>query len=72
MAQPSTTTIQVEEIHCGGCEQAIRNAFGRVDGVRDVTPDQQTNQVQLSFDEAQVTEVQLRNKLADIGFDPTD
>jgi copper chaperone CopZ len=35
----TTTTITVREIHCGGCENTIRAALPRLDGVRGVQPD---------------------------------
>ncbi|HCU95222.1 MAG TPA: hypothetical protein DHU96_21935 [Actinobacteria bacterium] len=66
-----TVTIPVREIHCGGCENTIRVALSRMEGVRGVEPDHRTNQVRVSYDEARVGEVGLREALAALGFEPT-
>ncbi len=63
-------TITVGEIHCGGCENTIRTALSRVEGVRSVQPDHRTNQVKIAYDEARTDEGSLREILAGLGFDP--
>lgn len=45
-----TMTVQVEGMTCTGCEQRIGVALRRVDGVRDVTADHTSGQVQVRFD----------------------
>jgi len=66
----TTVTITVRQIHCGGCENTIRTASSRLDGVRSVQPDHRTSQVRISYDEARVSDAGLREVLAGIGFDP--
>lgn len=61
-------TFRVEEIHCDGCENAIRNALGRVDGVVEVTPDQATNEIQVSYDDAAVKRDDIVERLDAAGF----
>ncbi len=66
----ATVTITVSEIHCGGCENTIRTALSRVEGVRSVQPDHRTNQVTIAYDKARTDENGLREVLAGLGFDP--
>jgi copper chaperone CopZ len=69
-AAMTTITIRVREIHCGGCENTIRVALSRLEGVRSVEPDHRTNRVRISYDEARVGEAGLREALAGLGFEP--
>lgn len=66
----ATATITVAQIHCGGCENTIRTALSRIDGVRTVQPSQRTNQVRVSYDETVVAETNLREHLSQLGFEP--
>jgi copper chaperone CopZ len=43
----TTITIGVREIHCGGCENTIRVALSRLEGVRSVEPGHRTNRVRI-------------------------
>jgi len=65
-----TTTITVQEIHCESCEHTIATALSRLSGVLRVTPDAETNQVKISYDELALNEANLRSALAEIGYDP--
>jgi copper chaperone CopZ len=69
-AAMTSITIPVREIHCGGCENTIRVALSRMEGVRSVVPDHRTNRVRISYDEARVGEAGLRKVLAGLGFEP--
>lgn len=64
----ATHTFRVEDIHCGGCENAIRKALTRLDGVRDAAPDSATNQVTVSFDESQTSTEHIAERLATAGY----
>jgi len=66
----ASTTIAVQEIHCASCENTIRRALGRLDGVRSVRPDAASNEVRVSYDEAKVDEASLRRRLAEAGYEP--
>lgn len=68
----TTATITVAQIHCGGCENTIRTALSRLDGVRTVQPSQRTNQVRVAYDKTVVGETDLRAHLSELGFEPTD
>lgn len=61
-------TFEVEDIHCGSCEQAIRKALGRVDGVVDAAADQTTNRVDVEFDESRVDPTAIVARLTDAGY----
>jgi copper chaperone len=43
--ETNTTTVTAPDITCGGCANAIKNAFGRVEGVDQVDVDVATKQV---------------------------
>jgi copper chaperone CopZ len=68
----TTTTIKVNEIHCAGCENAIRTVLGKMPGVTMVRPDAATSTVQVIFTTADVTEADLRTALDDLGYPPAD
>ncbi|HWC12159.1 MAG TPA: heavy-metal-associated domain-containing protein [Acidimicrobiales bacterium] len=64
-----TRTLGVAAIHCASCENTIRVALSRVDGVALVVPSAERNEVKVSFDESTVTEDQLRVRLGELGFE---
>jgi copper chaperone len=61
------TTLSAPDIVCGGCANAIKNAFGRVPGVSEVEVDVATKQVTVGH-EADLTRDQLAKVLDDAGF----
>lgn len=66
----ASTTIKVKEIHCSSCENTIRTALARLDGVRAVRPEHARNDVRVTYDEAQVDEARLRQALVELGYEP--
>ncbi len=68
----ASTTIAVKEVQCASCENTIRVALSRLDGVRTVKPDATRNDVRVQYDEAKVDEARLRRALAEVGYDPVD
>lgn len=64
----ASRTFQVEDIHCDGCEGAIRNALTRLEGVSEVRPDHTTNRVEVDFDEQRVTEEAITERLDLAGY----
>ncbi len=64
----ATHMFRVEDIHCGGCESAIRKALTRLDGVRDVAPDSATNHVTVRYDETRTSTEQIAERLATAGY----
>ena len=66
----TTTTFTVAEIHCASCENTIRTALSRLDGVSVVVPSSATNDVKVSFDAARVSGEQIKARLEEVGFPP--
>lgn len=64
------TTVTAPEIVCGGCVNAIKNAFGRVPGVSEVEVDVESKQVSVAH-ESSVTREDIVRVLDDAGFSAT-
>lgn len=67
-----TVEFKVREgtpIHCGGCEERIGRALGRIPGVETVQASRETQEVHVTFDPEQATAEQVRAKLARAGFE---
>jgi copper chaperone len=65
-------TFQVQEIHCGACEDAIRKSLSRIDGVRIVEPDAATNRVEVVYDDAATGPGAIAERLATAGYPVID
>lgn len=65
-----TRTFKVADIHCASCENTIQTALSRLPGVSLVVPSAESNDVKVSFDDATVTEGELRARLGEVGFEP--
>ena len=61
------TTVTAPEIVCGGCANAIKNAFGRVEGVSVVEVDVESKQVSVEH-EPSVSREDIVKILDDAGF----
>lgn len=66
----SRVRIQVEGMHCTGCERAVSTALARMEGVRDAKADFQEGLVHVSFDPDKVPEETLRERIAEAGYQP--
>ena len=53
-------TLKVPDISCEHCEQTITNALSPVEGVRNVRVDIPARQVQVEYDETQVSLNQMK------------
>lgn len=60
--------LTVTGMTCGGCETAVRNALGRVEGVDTVTADHVTNLVGVSYDADKITPAIIREKIEALGY----
>ena len=65
--ETNTTTVTAPDITCGGCANAIKNAFGRVDGVEQVDVDVATKQVTVRH-AAEVDRTRIVDILDQAGF----
>lgn len=63
------TTFSVD-MHCAGCENAVRTVLARTAGVIRAEADHRRNEVHLQFDPERVSEEQLRDRIRDAGFEP--
>lgn len=61
------TTVTAPDMVCGGCANAIKNAFGRVDGVTNIEVDVATKRVSVEHEPA-VTRDDIVKVLDDAGF----
>lgn len=70
-AAPTATTesvIAVEGMVCGGCEGAIEQALGKVDGVASADASHTDKRVVVRYDAARVTPQQLEKVITDLGY----
>ena len=64
----STITLSVKGMTCGGCEESVRNAVGRIDGVRHVDADHTTGTVVVATDKP-VVQATLTEAVEGAGFE---
>lgn len=60
--------LKVEGMVCNGCENRVQNALKNIDGVTNVRANHTTNTVTIMAD-ATVSEIILKEKIQDIGFE---
>ena len=60
-------TIIVEEMHCEHCEQSVKDALLKIEGIEEVRPDRQTNTVELVL-KNDVAENEIKQAIEDEGF----
>jgi len=65
-----TVDIRVAGMSCGGCEDRLAAALGRVAGVGAVAAQHETGIARVLFDDARVDEAGLRAQISVCGFDP--
>ncbi|EMA21548.1 heavy-metal-associated domain-containing protein [Haloarcula marismortui] len=61
-----STTLTVEEMSCGHCEQTVEEAIEALDGVKDAEADRDAEQVSVDGD---VSTEQLIAAVEDAGYD---
>ena len=62
-----TTNVKTPDITCGGCANSIKNALGKMDGIKNVEVDVDSKTVSIEHG-AQISREQIEAKLDDIGF----
>jgi len=67
-----TVDIRVDGMSCGGCEDRLTEALGRVAGVGTVAADHEKGNVRVLFDSRRIGEADLRERITLCGFDPLD
>jgi copper ion binding protein len=63
-----TLQLTVNGMTCGGCENAVRRAVGKLEGVESVTADHHTGLVGVNFDPDQVTASAIKEEIEAIGY----
>jgi len=63
-----TQTIRVTGMTCGGCENAVKRALGRLPGVASVEASHAAEKVTVEFDESQTNLDALKSKIATLGY----
>jgi copper chaperone len=66
----TSLTVHCPEIECEGCANAIKRSLGAVGGVQTVEVGVEDKKVTVRYDEAQVSEPALRERLGRAGFPP--
>ena len=63
-----TLTLTVTGMTCGGCENSVKRALGRLDGVGEISASHAERKVVVALDPAKVTAAQVRDKITACGF----
>ena len=63
-----TERLRVAGMTCGGCENAVKRAVGRLPGVSSVTASHEQQRVEVEFDPAKVELAAIRQKIAALGY----
>ena len=63
-----TVTLRVTGMTCGGCENAVKRAVGRLEGVIDVTASHVEQKVGVTFDPARVSTETIAQKITAAGY----
>jgi copper chaperone len=63
-----TVTLRVTGMTCGGCENAVKRALGRLDGVSDVVASHAQQSVTITFDSGKATLDAVKERIAAAGY----
>ena len=63
-----TLTLTVTGMTCGGCENAVKRALGRLDGVSDVAASHAQQSVTVTFDPGRSTLDAVKERIAAAGY----
>ena len=66
-----TKTVNVPGITCGHCVATIKREVGEVAGVKDVSAEQETRRVTISWDPETTDWVVIEEAMAEINFPPS-
>ena len=67
-----TVQLQVHGMSCAGCEQRIAKVLGRVEGVREVTADHSSGQVQVRIGPELAERAVLAERIEAAGYEVTE
>ena len=63
-----TITLTVTGMTCGGCENAVKRAVGRLPGVASVDASHLEQRVTVDYDASQVTPEAITAKITGLGY----
>ena len=63
-----TLTLHVTGMTCGGCENAVKRAVGKLPGVAEVSASHEQQRVTVAYDAAQVTPEAIAAKINALGY----
>jgi len=63
-----TLTLRVTGMTCGGCENAVKRAVGKIDGVSQVEASHQDERVDVTFDQSKVTREAIEARITRLGY----
>jgi copper chaperone CopZ len=63
-----TLQLTVNGMTCGGCENAVRRAVGKLDGVETVSADHHAGLVGVHFDPERVTPAAIKEEIEALGY----
>lgn len=63
-----TVTLRVTGMTCGGCENAVKRAVGRLEGVLDVTASHQESRVAVTFDPGTASVDAIKQRIRAAGY----
>ena len=68
----TSKTVNVPNISCGHCTATIEREVAEVDGVSEVSAEQETRNVTVSWDPDITDWVVIENQMKEINFPPAD
>jgi copper chaperone CopZ len=68
----TSRTVQVPNISCGHCVKTIERELAGVAGVQSVSADAATHQVRVAWDESRASWEDVRRKLQEIHYPPSE
>jgi|SRR4030095_4732038 len=68
LASDKSVEIQCSGMTCTGCESTIKSKVKKIDGVKEVMADHNTNVVKASFDPAKTNIEAIKEAITDAGY----
>ncbi|KGP74285.1 copper chaperone CopZ [Pontibacillus yanchengensis] len=62
-------TLEVKGMTCGHCEKAVKGALEELNGVKSANVHLEQNTVDVSYDEANVSEKEMKEAIEEQGYD---
>ncbi|RZN82005.1 MAG: heavy-metal-associated domain-containing protein [Winogradskyella sp.] len=63
----TSSTLKIQNLKCGGCANTIITQLSKIEGVSDVTVNNETDEVNISFGTENQLEI-VTKKLSDLGY----